>query len=530
MSLTKTRSSDSTAKPGIHASTAADVELQAGAVSTVTGHADELRREFSVWSLGALLVCLMATWEALSSVVAQALTNGGAPCLFYNYVIAFIGSLLTAASMAEIASIYPTAGGQYHWVASLAPPHTRLVASWFTGWINIGGQIVLTASAAFAAGLQFQALIVLNDASGTYVPQRWQGLMFYWAIIVYSTLVNIFGSRILPHTNTLSGIGHVVGFVATVVVLGVMGIGKDGGHTASYVFKEVENTSGWSNDGVSWMVGMLSAVYPFLGYDAAAHLAEELPNPSRSVPIAMVGSIIVNGLMGLIYCIVLLFALGDLSSLLSSPTGFPFMQLFLNATSSRAGASILALFISLIAVAANAAGTTSTSRTAWAFARDRAAPCSAYFSHVDPRSQVPARMVLCTAALQALLGLVYLGSATAFNAVLSMAILGMYASYILPVAYMLVYGRRADSPAKVAAEAGHAAFSLGRWGAWINAAAVAWLAVAMVFSMFPSVQPVSPQNMNYSVVVLGGWVAFGAVYYFGWARRWYEGPVVDVLY
>lgn len=89
--------------------------------------------------------------------------------------------------------------------------------------------------------------------------------MFYWAIIVYSTLVNIYGSRILPHTNTLSGIGHVVGFVATVVVLGVMGIGKDGGHTASYVFKEVENTSGWSNDGVSWMVGMLSAVYPFLG-------------------------------------------------------------------------------------------------------------------------------------------------------------------------------------------------------------------------------------------------------------------------
>lgn len=84
MSLTKTRSSDSTAKPGIHASTAVDVELQAGAVSTVTGHADELRREFSVWSLGALLVCLMATWEALSSVVAQALTNGGAPCLFYN--------------------------------------------------------------------------------------------------------------------------------------------------------------------------------------------------------------------------------------------------------------------------------------------------------------------------------------------------------------------------------------------------------------------------------------------------------------
>jgi choline transport protein len=48
------------------------------------GHVQELRRDFSVWSLGSLCLCLMATWEALSSVVAAALTNGGAPCLFYN--------------------------------------------------------------------------------------------------------------------------------------------------------------------------------------------------------------------------------------------------------------------------------------------------------------------------------------------------------------------------------------------------------------------------------------------------------------
>jgi hypothetical protein len=48
------------------------------------GQVEELRREFSVWSLGSLCLCLMATWEAVTSVVAAALTNGGAPCLFYN--------------------------------------------------------------------------------------------------------------------------------------------------------------------------------------------------------------------------------------------------------------------------------------------------------------------------------------------------------------------------------------------------------------------------------------------------------------
>lgn len=60
-------------------------ELEIGSVEPTTiGRIEELPREFSVWSLGALIACLMATWEALSTVVAQALISGGAPCLFYN--------------------------------------------------------------------------------------------------------------------------------------------------------------------------------------------------------------------------------------------------------------------------------------------------------------------------------------------------------------------------------------------------------------------------------------------------------------
>ena len=66
-------------------------------------------------------------------------------------------------------------------------------------------------------------------------------------------------------------------------------------HDAQYVFTEFSNTSGWTSDGISWLVGLLSTVYPFLGYDAACHLAEEMVYPARNVPIAMVGSVIVNG-------------------------------------------------------------------------------------------------------------------------------------------------------------------------------------------------------------------------------------------
>ncbi|PQE33962.1 amino acid permease protein [Rutstroemia sp. NJR-2017a WRK4] len=403
------------------------------------------------------------------------------------------------------------------------------IASWFTGWISIGGQIVLTASAAFSAGLQFQGLITMNNPD-TYVPTRWQGMLFYWLVLLYSAVVNIWGSRILPHTNltsdveavspihilTPSGVLHIAGFVAIMAVLGAMAPK----HDAHFVFVQVTNTSGWGNDGVSWLVGLLSAVYPLLGYDAACHLAEEMPRPGRNVPIAMVGSVAINGLMGLGYCIILLYSLGNLEDLLASPTGFPFMQLYLNVTGNAAGATILILVVCFIAVAANAAGCTSTSRTYWAFARDSATPYSKYFAHVHPTLQVPVRAIIALTLVEMLLGLIYLGNSTAFNAILSMSVLGMYASYLLPIIYMMSCGRKSLRKDQ------YGSFRLGdRLGWLVNAVAIAWLVLAIVFCTFPSVQPVTAQNMNYSVIVMGGWLFFGAIFFFAFGRKEYNGPV-----
>ena len=255
-------------------------------------------------------------------------------------------------------------------------------------------------------------------------------------------------------------------------------------------------------------------------YDAAAHMSEELDNPARYVPIAMVGSVTVNGVFGLIYCIVLLFCLGDLDELLATTTGFPFMQLFLNSTRSRAGATVLSVLISLTATAGTFAGLISTSRTAWAFARDGAMPYSKYFAHLDSKRKAPVRMCVLLTVLQALLGLLYVGNTTAFNAVLSMAILGIYASYVLPIGYMLAYGRTPSSHRVVR----FGPFSLGRWGPVINVVALLWGTLAMLFSMFPSYQPVTPANMNYSSVVMGGWVVLGALYYVLFQHKSYQGP------
>lgn len=164
-----------------------------------------------------------------------------------------------AYSLAEMASIFPTAGGQYHWVDGLAPSRYRKTASWFTGWISVGGQICLTASSAFAGGLQLRGMISLNDAN--YVPKQYQGMLFYWLVLAFALISNVWGSRPLSIMNLAAGVLHVAGFLALIVTIGVL----SPKHDAHYVFVEVENSTGWSSDGLAWMIGMLSTVYPFLG-------------------------------------------------------------------------------------------------------------------------------------------------------------------------------------------------------------------------------------------------------------------------
>lgn len=260
-------------------------------------------------------------------------------------------------------------------------------------------------------------------------------------------------------------------------------------------------------------------------YDAACHISEEIPSPSRNVPLAMLGSVLVNGLTGLVYVILLLFSTSSLDKLLSTPTGYPFLQIYEDAVKSPLGGAMLALTPIFIAYTAAIAGMTTTSRTFWAFARDKATPCHGYLSKVSSRTKVPVRCILLTASLQILLGLLYVVSTTAFNATLSMAVIGMYLSYLLPITYMLVYGRR-----KLHRQS-YGFFKLGKTlGVFLNMASIVWIIVVIIFSTFPGSLPVTGESANYSPAVMAGWLLFGAVYYFLYGRHKFDVPTVqDVI-
>lgn len=100
-------------------------------------------------------------------------------------------------------------------------------------------------------------------------------------------------------------------------------------------------------------------------------MSEEIHNPSVVVPRSIVLSIMINGSLGFAMIIAVLFCMGNIDDALQTPTGFPFIQIFLQATKSVSGAAAMASIIAALAVSATVGLLASTSRMFWSFARDR---------------------------------------------------------------------------------------------------------------------------------------------------------------
>lgn len=85
----------------------------------------------------------------------------------------------------------------------------------------------------------------------------------------------------------------------------------------------------------------------------------------------MLGSVLLNGAMGFAFLIALLFCMGDIDAALSSPTGYPFIEIFRSVTGSRVASSVMTLVVIVTALLATIALIASAARMVWSLARDK---------------------------------------------------------------------------------------------------------------------------------------------------------------
>jgi choline transport protein len=211
----------------------------------------------------------------------------------------------------------------------------------------------------------------VSGSGGTHEITKWSTYLMFVAVSIIGVFLNIYGYPILNRWNEAALYWSVLSVVVICIVLLALSPKTD----ASFVFANFSNTTGWS-DGTAWMLGLLQSALAFIGYDAVAHMVEEMPRPTRDAPQAMLGAVLVGGSTGIAFILVILFCTVDLQVLLDSPTESPLTELVVQATKSNAAGAIISVAVALCFVNGANGCVTSGSRLLWAMARDNGAPFS----------------------------------------------------------------------------------------------------------------------------------------------------------
>lgn len=479
------------------------------------GRVQELRRNFRFISILGFGCTLISTWEVIITTLGIALTDGGTAGLVWGYIAVVIGFSMVYMSVAEMASMAPTSGGQYHWVSEFAPRSCQKYLSFLTGWLCFTGWQGAIVSIAFLAGTIIQGLLVLNDA--TYNYQRWHGTMLVIAISTFSILFNTFLAKKLPLVEGLVLVLHILGLFAIIIPLWVLAPRNN----AKAVFTEFANNGGWSSTGVSVMIGLLTPIVSMLGFDCAVHMSEEVKDAGRTLPRAMMWSVGLNSILGLIIVLTLCFTMGDQASILASATGYPFIQIFFNVTGSYSGTNAMTAILVITLTSSCISEIATASRQLWSFARDNGVPFSSIIARVTPGWNIPLNAVIVSLLVTICLSLINIGSTAALNAILSLTTASLLTSYMIIISCVLLKRIRGQPlpPRR---------WSLGRYGGLVNVLGLCFLAPIYVFSFFPAATPVTATTMNWSIVMYAGMILFSTSYYVTFGRHTYTPPVTLV--
>jgi amino acid transporter len=435
-----------------------------------------------------------------------------------GWIVVSVFTMFVALGMAEIVSAIPTAGGPYYWAALLAPPKHSAYASWITGWFNLLGQVAVTTGISFGlAGL----ISVTATVKSSYAPTAGKTIGIYAAVLISHGIINTFGVHVLRYLNNTSIALHSLGVTSIAIAV----LAKAPTHqSAKFVFATFYDGTGdpgWSVRASPAYVaacGALMSQYTLTGFDASAHLSEETRKASWSAPIGVISSVGFSSLFGFFVILSFLFSIQDFAGTVTSERfSQPVLQILVDIFGDD-GAVVLMCLIMICVWHCGLFSMTSNSRMMFAFARDGGIPH--FFHKVDARFSSPIRTVWLAAFLSFCLALPSLGSTVAFAAATSIATIGLYISYGIPILIGLIYFR--DFNVR------KGPFNLRLFSRPVAFIAVAWIGFITIIFCLPTANPVTSQTLNYTVVAVGIIAVGSNVVWLITARKWFVGPQREI--
>ncbi|KAK3356694.1 gaba permease-like protein [Lasiosphaeria hispida] len=503
-----------------HGGEAANDAESADDLLEAMGYKSELVRTRSTWHAAFMSFVLASIPYGLATTLYYPLQGGGPAVVIWGWVLVSLIILCVASSLGEITSVYPTAGGVYYQTFMLAPPSVRRLSAYLCGWAYVVGNITITLAVQFGTTLFFVACINVFESEpgvGVWQAEIYQIFLVFVAVTILCNLISIFGNKYLHHLDTFAIFWTFAGLLA--IMITILVVAKNGRRDAKFAFGEFEPTSGWPA-GWSFMVGLLHAGYATSSTGMIISMAEEVEHPSTQVPKAMVITIIINTIGGLLFLIPLMFVLPDVAELVALPSGQPVPTIIKSAVGSSGAAIALLLPLMVLAILCGTACTTAASRCTWAFARDGAIPGSRWWGKVHPTLDLPLNAMMLSLAVQLVLGVIYFGSTTAFNAFSGVGVICLTLSYAAPIAASLFEGRHQVKTGK---------FYLGKFGWFANFVAIGWSMLALPLFCMPAYIPVTAATVNYAPVVFVAFLLIAAAWYYVWGRKNYRGPPTSTL-
>jgi amino acid transporter len=495
------------------------------------GYKQELKRGWSGFSNFAISFSIISILAGCFTTYGVAFNNGGPVAISIGWPIISLLVLTVAFSMAELASAFPTAGGIYYWSSKLGGAGW----GWFTGWFNLIGLVAVVASVDYAAASFLQALLahyevnfIFNFTSENIHYNAHVVFALFALILIAHGLINVFSSHLVSLFNGISVWWHVIGVTAIVVLLVVV---PSHHASVSYVFTHMRNNSGFSH-GMYWFyvlpLGFLLTMYTITGYDASAHVSEETHDAASTAPKGVWRSVFYSAVIGWIVLLAITFAVQKGATEAIQSAGFPAIAVFDAALSTAATKAIL-LISTVGQLFCGMACVTSASRMTFAFSRDGAVPGHKLWRRLGS-NRTPTWAVFFVVLFALLLTIPayfpnHAGIPVAFLAVTSIAVIGLYIAYTIPI---FLRWREGDKfkPGP---------WTLGKKYKWVNMIAVVWVGLCVIIFCLPTTpagvfggKEFSWSSANYAPIVTISVMLAVTIWYLVSARKTFKGPISNV--
>ena len=513
------------------------------------GYAQQLFREMGGFSNFAISFSIISVLTGAVLLFGYGLKFAGPIVNSVGWPVVSLFTLSVAASMAELASAYPTAGGLYFWAFRLG----GRTWAWVTAWLNMIGQVTITAGINVAAATYIigAATRIAGVPAGVAVPVFGSATSWYFQLVVMvlimipQVIINIVGIRLTARLNALSVWWHVGGVVLITALLTFFGTHHNSAgfllHRATVVspLEAVSADLGGGRTGpglviadlklpsplfallpalasayaaapfaLVFVLGLLQAQWTYTGYDASAHVAEETVMARLNSAWGVFLSVAVSAVVGWVLLLILTWSIpgGDIAA--TANDAYPVLQIVYG-NLSRVFANVIALVIGGAMWLCGLASITSMGRMWWAFARDDGMPGAGLLKRVSPRHGTPAVAIVATSLL-AVLVTVY---AAAYSAVTSISTITLYLAYVIPIYlnWRNRHRRRGEYT-----EPANAPWSLGRWGVALNVIAILWVVFIVVVFALPPNELVLWTMLSLAIALAAYWRVS--------ARRRFAGP------